>query len=417
MKTKCTIFFLILFNSTLLAQPPAEINKRYNAKQILTSITTAANFAKNILIDAEGKSKCDYEWTTGKWEIYEPAWHTGQVIFGLLEVYKITGNKTYLQKAIVAGNWWKTLAIKNHPSLTGFMSALHFGEVKDDLINFTTIADGTPGLFELSRITGNKSYADVATNAGNWAIQNLYIEKEQLLYDIIDVKTGEIWKRKSPHYEGENLPLSLLARPNNEGFLFGDMYKHTKDAKHLQVFKNLSDGLVKKQSDNGFWMDSHPNNKEQKKIHPRFNIWNAESLLKAFEITNDSSYLLAALKTARAITKWQQKDGTIYYTNKTDGSIDKSSICGSAVAFAGLLWLKLSQLGYTEFNKNISLAVNFIVANQFSNTHTDSNVRGAYFETWQKNSDGKTKIYMRDIATSFGLRFMCAYYNTLMKAR
>lgn len=399
-------FFLLAAWASTQSMPTQE--------QLKQSVVQAADYAAKVLIDEHGKSRCDYDMLSGRWLEYEPAWHTGQVIWALLDAYELTGDSLYLRTAIRAGNWWASLEITDHPVLAGFMAAIHGGDVKEDyLINFTTIADGAPGLFKLSRITGNARYADVATRAGIWAMKHLYIPEHGLLYDIIDARTGEIWKHKSPHYQGNNIPLSYMARPNNEGFLYGDMYRHTGKAEYLEFFKTLSNTLVRTQSDNAMWMDFHPNNREQNKIHPRFNIWNAESLVEAYKLTGDQRYLDAALRTARAYTRFQQKDGRIYYTNRPDGSVDESSICGSAAAFAGILWLELKMLGYDEFDEHIARAVRFVYLNQHPADHPDPNLRGAYLETWHKISEGRTWLRSRDIATSFGIRLLCLYLRSL----
>ena len=244
--------------------------------------------------------------------------------------------------------------------------------------------------------------------------QHLYIPEHGLLYDLVDIHTGEIWTDKSPHFaQDAELSVHDVARPNNEGFLFADMYRFTQDPDHLAFFVALCNSLVEKQSENGFWMDYHPNNRKKQKIHPRFNLWNAESLLVGYELTGDQRYLEAALRTARAVQQWQQRDGRIYYRNRPDGSFDKNSICGSAAAFAGILWLELQQLGYAEFDRNIERSLNFVLRNQFPADHPDPNLRGAFLETWSKTHRGEARIFVRDIATSFGLRFLAKYLQTL----
>jgi hypothetical protein len=109
------------------------------------------------------------------------------------------------------------------------------------------------------------------------------------------------------------------------------------------------------------------------------------------------------------VQRWPTRDGTIYYTNYTDGRRDAASICGSAVAFAGIIWLKFKQLGYPEFDRDIDRAARWVLQNQFPSDHPDPNLRGAFLETWVKNEAGRTRIYVRDIATAFGLRFLAAY--------
>lgn len=391
-----------------------DVDKTALRTQIEEAILHASQYAQTVLLDSVGKSRCDYEMLSGRWFEYEPAWHTGQLIWGLLEAYKVTQDSSLVQAAQRAGDWWVSLAIADHSDLQGYLGALHGGSVEAPLINFTTIADGTPGLFELSRISGNPRYAEVATQAGQWAMEHLYLPEHGLLYDLVDIQTGEIWVDQSPHFPADQvLTVHDVARPNNEGFLFADMYRFTNNPQPRDFFLTLCNSLVDKQSENGFWMDYHPNNRKKQKIHPRFNLWNAESLLVGYELSKDQRYLEAALKTARAVQQWQQRDGRIYYRNRPDGSYENNSICGSAVAFAGILWLELQQLGYDEFDRNISRSLSFILNNQFPIDHPDPNLRGAFLETWSKTKEGQARIFMRDIATSFGLRFLSKYLQTL----
>ncbi len=376
---------------------------------LTASLGLGSRYAAEVLLSPHGPSRCDYDWTAGEWRDYEPAWHTGQVIWGILAASDALGDTTHITTARRAGAWWKTLAITDHPILKGYFNAIHGAEV-GELINFTTLSDGTPGLFELGRRTNDRSYGDVATRAGLWAMNNLFIPQKGLIYDLVDPRTGEILKNRSPHFVvDQKLSIEDLARPNTEGFLYADMYRHTGDKRYLDFFLLQCDTLVARQSANGFWMDFHPNKPKDGRIHPRFNLWFAESLLVAYELTLDRKYLDAALRTARAVQKWPTKEGVIYYINRTDGSRDASSICGSAVAFSGYIWLKMNQLGYSEFDKDIHRAARWLVRTQLPVTHPDINLRGAYLETWVKPDKNATAIFTRDIATAFGLRFLANY--------
>lgn len=155
-----------------------------------------------------------------------------------------------------------------------------------------------------------------------------------------------------------------------------------------------------------------PNNREVSSFHPRFNLWYAESLLETYELTKDRKYLEAAAKTARTYAKAQQKDGTIYYVNYTDGKpSDKGSICGSAVAFAGILWIRLAGYGYDEFIPNYERSINWILKNRYAIDHPDPNLRGAVVNTRYRSKKGKVWFTSRDVGTSFGLRFIAAYYQ------
>lgn len=361
------------------------------------------------MIDAEGKSKCDYDMVGGKWYPYEELWHTGQAIYGLVEAYRVLKDDELLKAAIKSGDWWIDQEFKDDPWLKGMINAAH-GDKLGNLINFTTITDGTNGIFELYRASNNSKYAETCVRAGDWMIENMYLPEEGMFYNILDVDNKKVWTDKSPHHDVEKASITQVARPNNEGYLFYDLYLFTKDEKYKEVFINLCESLVRRQGKEGLWMDFEPNNPETGQFHPRFNLWYAESLLKGYELINDKRYLEAALKTARFYRDFQQKDGTFYYFQNIDGSVNKNSVTGSAVSFAGIIWLQLKQLGYDEFDKSIETSVKWVLKNRFPEDHPDPNLQGAFFETRTKNKKKGYQIMMRDIATSFGLRFLSNYY-------
>ena len=383
----------------------ATLLRRDPAPALTGAIRDGADYAADVLLASLGKSRCDYDWVSGQWRPYEEAWHTGQVIYGLLHAYRHTGEERYLAAARRAGDWWKSLAIgAEQPALAGYLRAEHAGPV-GAVINFTTIADGTPGLFELSRVTGDDSYARTAVKAADWALDHLYLEEEGLIIDLVDSETGEILRDRSPFFEGE-LTVDQIARPNNEGFLYYDAYHFTGRERYREVFLRLCNSLVKKQSANGFWMDYHPNHPGDGKIHPRSNTWYAESLLRGYALTGDERYRDAALRTARALVGLQQKNGIIYYRNYADGRYTRASMCGSALSFAGLLWLELYGQGYPEFAGPIAEARDWVLTNRFPTNHPDPNVRGAFLETRRYERASGVVVNVRDIATAFGLRFL-----------
>jgi rhamnogalacturonyl hydrolase YesR len=387
------------------------LDEKYKSK-IESSLTSGIVHASTVCLDKEGKAKGDYELVSGEWTEYEPAWHTGQLIKGLLDAYEVTKSEKALQHAKKAGDWWVTLQFPQGHPLEGYMNAVH-GDKVGNLINTTTIADGTPGLFQLSRVTGDDKYADVATSAGAWILDNLYVKEHKLSYNIVDPDTGEIWKDKSPHEQHQDDPITIkqVARPNAEGYLWKDMYDHTGEERYKEAYLEICDGLLEKQSDNGFWMDFEPNDPKTGKIHARFNTWNAEALLEAYDLTKDKKYLEGALKTGRGLVSIQDKNGIIYYTSYTNGSADKKSPCGSGTSFAGILWLRLYQLGHQEFKDNIKDALDFTLQNQFPENHEDPNLADGYFEMRLKIKKGNVKMIYRDIANAFGLRFLSEVYK------
>ena len=144
-------------------------------------------------------------------------------------------------------------------------------------------------------------------------------------------------------------------------------------------------------------MDFIPNHKEENSFHPRFNLWYAESLLEAFELTRERKYLTAAQRTIDRYIRAQRSDGTIYYKNYQDGSYDAGSICGSSVAFTGLLMMRLMELGVNQdYNAQIDLCAQWLYRNRFSEDHPDPNLAGAFINIRVRNRKGKKWIVLRE---------------------
>jgi uncharacterized protein YyaL (SSP411 family) len=400
-----------IFSIILLWTYSSSAQSQYEQKEIvLKAIKDVSNFAAFSLLDEQGKSRCDYNITEGKWYEYEPPWHTGQVINALVESYKITKDKAYLNEAVRAGNWWISLQITDHPKLKGMLNAIH-GDGNDNIV-FATISDGTPGLFNLYKITNDKKYAEVATSAGKWMLENMYVPEHGVFYDVVDPKTGEVMKENSPFWpDKKEQNLYDVSRPNNEGSLFKDMFEFTGKDEYKKVFIELCESLVEKQDEYGLWMDFTPNHKEAGTFHPRFNLWYAESLIEGFELMGDKKYLDAAAKTLRTYLKAMRKDGTFFYVNYLDGRYNENSITGSATAFCGMLAIRLVKNGYDEFKESIERSINWILLNRFSAEHPDPNLRGSVIDTRTRSRKGKIWLTQRDVGTSFGLRFLCDYYN------
>lgn len=410
MKKSITLFLMMVLCLFGNGQTPSK-------SELLKAINECTSYATNVLQDKDGKSRCDYNLINGKWYPYEEPWHTGQLILGLLESYKVTNNKEALKAAIKAGNWWVGLEIKGNPRFKGMISAVHGDVIGTNQIVFATTSDGTPGLFELSRVTGDEKYARVATSASKWLLDNMYYPEKGVCYDLADLRTGKVLKENSPfHKDKTKQTLNDVARPNTEGSPFKDSYEFTKDKRFKDAHILLCNSLIEKQDKNGLWMQYMPNDSNDSSFHPRFNLWYAESLLEAYELTKDRKYLESAAKTARMYAKIQKGNGTIFYENFENGrDSDKGSVCGSAVAFAGILWIRLAGYGYSEFIPNYERSIHWILKNRFSVYHSDPNLRGAVINTRMRTKKGGIWLTQRDIGTSFGLRFLAAYYNLKYK--
>lgn len=396
---------LLLFTAAPVAAAPSPVPAAEIRKALGETGTAIAQTA----LDQEGKARGDYNWREGTWSSYEVAWHTGQAIEGLLAAYQVNHDPKLLAKAKQAGNWWIGQEFKSGP-LKGLANAAH-GDRLGKLINWTTIGDGTAGLFTLTRVTGDKRYADTAMRSIRWLIANTEVPGDQgLFYNIIDPTTGALWKDKTPHHPDlVNPKITEVARPNIEGYPFYDACRYSGDQSLCDRHVKLAIKTAARQAPNGFWMEFEPNDPVDGTIHSRFNTWNAEALLTAYELRKDPAILEAALRNARANVKLLNPDGSFDYTQNTNGQSGSASPTGSATAFAGILWLKLRALGYKEFDPQIHAAARWLVKNRFAMNHPDPNVRGLVLELRNKRGKGETVVLQREIGTGFAARFFADY--------
>ncbi len=374
--------------------PPAEV------KQALVEI---ADGIDAVLLDETGKAKGDYDWEAGAWREYEVAWHSGQAIEGLLWAYRATGEKRYLERAKQAGDYWVSLELKDGP-FKGMINAAH-GDRLGQLINFTTVGNGTPGLFHLTKVSGDPRYADVASHAIAWLATNTKVPGEELYYNILDPATGTIWKDKSPHHDVAKASLTQVSRPNIEGSPFLDACLHQKQKSLCEAHDALALATAKRQGTDGLWMEFEPNNPANGTVHPRFNTWNAEAMLRQWQRTKDKRYLESALATARANVKMMKADGAFDYVQNISGKGGSMSPTGSATAFAGILWLGLRAEGHKEFDPQIHTAARWLITNRFPANHPDPNLRGQVIERRIKGGG----ILQRDLGNLFAARFLSQY--------
>lgn len=406
----------------LAVQPMAALAEPSEAV-VEAALNGLADHAAQVLMTEEGRGRADYDIVAAQWHSYEDHWHTGQLVWALLEAGAVLDRPDLVATAKRGGDWWVSTEYPQGHPLAGLVAAAH-GDRLGDLINFTTIADGTPGIFALSRATGDSRYADTATRSGRWLWTNTRVPDGTpggagLFYNIIDPATGDVWRDWDVHIQGPQrdagkavsapAPITRVARPNIEGFLFHDMCRHTGETVWCERFLAQADVLLARQHASGLWLEFEPNEANGSQIHPRFNIWNAEALLQAYEVSRDRRYLEGAARTARWAQKVMQKDGTLFYRTSIDGQSNRAEVTGSAVAFNGILMMRLRDYGYTEFAPTIEVIADWLLANRYAADHPDRNLASAVIDTRLKVSGGKVALLNRDVGSTFGLRFLALY--------
>jgi hypothetical protein len=434
-------FFPLVFLTTAEVSPlPTPIS--------LSKIKYSMKFAVNASLQNQypsGQAKCDYHLLHGQWYDYEQIWHTGQLASGLIAAHQTLKLSTatsikIMEAAMSAGNWWTSQSCNKTASPIKYLVQSidrheeDYGCITDacgPTEDLTDVSDGSHAMFVLTNVTGKSIYADTATNSAKWQLDHMSVPNHPgLYYNIINTTTGLPFKNLTDNVVGAgNTTLDQVSRSNIEGSLFLDACLYSGiNTINGQLFCNAfieqADLTVKRQDAHGLWLQWTPNDITTGRFHPRFNTWYALSLLDAADWINDkakeSIYEKAATLTGRTMALTQQKSGTIYYWNSfsNDGSIVtiKNAPCGSAVAVALQLWLRLYKRGYNEFGINIIRAVNWLVANQYNENHIDINLAGSYFELgfrklakWE--SYNTLDVVQRDLATNTGLQGLAAYVN------
>jgi hypothetical protein len=147
MKRKITFLFLFLFLASAFVT--AQDGREVSQEAIMSALKDGTAYIIKVLLDENGKSRCEYNMLTGKWQDYEPAWHTGQLIYALVESYRLEKDPATLSAAVKAGEWWAGLQIADDTKLNGMLRAIHGAGV--EFIVFATVSDGTAGLFHLKK--------------------------------------------------------------------------------------------------------------------------------------------------------------------------------------------------------------------------------------------------------------------------
>ena len=401
------LFFLFFF---CLEHP---LHAQLTKYQVVEVIRDAGLNLSSSVMDRRGQAQGEYKLMLGRWDEYETSWRTGQAALALIEAYQITPNPQFMLKATKAGEFWQALRIIDGPELLGLIDATQ-REGIGDVLGFASISRGTEGMYALSQQTGDSAFASLATEAAGWLLRNTCDPETGICYDYIHPRTGLVVENRTP-FDPQNVdpPASAVMRPHPEGRMWLSAFEFTQDSSYLRVFLAACSTLVATQGSKGLWMQVYPNQADQGRVHPTWNLWYAESLLDAYAVTRDTRFLAAARKTVDTYLSLQTSDGTIYYDSYLDGRLERRSISGSAVAMLGRLMIRLEEAGLEGYTPYVHRCARWIYDNRYDVAHPDPNLRGAVIELWSRMRRGKLDLINRDLGTIFGLRFMTKYHDYL----
>jgi len=350
-----------------------------------------------------GAMRGEYDTKIRKWSFYGAFWHTGQAVRTLLLAYKVTGNEKYLKHAVLGGEYLIRFQVmdKNDKKFYGFVH----GKAAESASSASQL-EGFMALYDLYKVTKDPKWLERFHLAVDWVANNVYLKGEGLFYDTYSA-TRDL---KAPIEK---------SRPHTDDAVFWVAYKEFKDQLYLQIFREVSDRLLKDEDPPGNWIKYKPCEPSafegRGDIHPRHAWWWGYPMLAAYDAFGEQKYLDAAVRAAQWYIDNNNLDGGYYYhTTKSGGKHLSFDFCTSAVGCAVIMWVDLwKRTGDEKYVKEIETSLGFLLRAQFNRDVQDQNIRGAFFEGYLP-PDGTLcpGFYIRDIATIFSTRAMLEVLKT-----
>jgi hypothetical protein len=350
-----------------------------------------------------GAMKGEYDTKNRKWSFYGPFWHTGQAVRTLLLAYNMTGKEKYLKHAILGGEYmirYQTMD-KEDKKFYGF---IHGKESKG--ANTASQVEGFMALYDLYKLTKDVKWLERFHLAVDWVAKNLYLNGEGLFYNGYSAIKDELD------------PIEK-SRPTNDDAIFGVAYEEFKNPLYLEIFREVSDRLLKDEDPPGNWMKYPPCRPDEfegrGRIHPRHAWWWGYPMLAAYDIFGEQKYLDAGIRAAQWYIDNNNLDGGYYYNmTKSGGKHLSFDFCTSAVGCAVIMWTDLwNRTHENKYAKEIETSLGFLLRAQFNQDVEDPNIKGAFFEGYLP-PDGTLSpgFYIRDVATIFAVRAVLQILET-----
>lgn len=352
----------------------------------------------------KGMLRNEYIQSEGLWNLFGTLWHTGQGIVAMLDAYALSGEKRFLDAAVLAGEWILEQQL-DHDDHDDHDAGLIKGFEDDgDAIGVSCILESLVGLFALERVTKNKKWLSAAISAVDWIARKSYIQGTGLFREPYHFHTRKFGMH---HF---SLKHQESARPLNDDAIFLLAYRATGEKKYLKIFQEATQLLVNEENPHmsGNWIDYMPNNLQAGTFHARMAFWWGMCLVHAYEEFGDSKILEVAVRSGEWYTKAQRLDGGLFY--QTDLNFDTPTTwqCVSGMACAILLWRAIQiHTGDCRFDENIEKGLSYIMSSQITSAPKDSFLYGCFPEGFMPFDGNEYPTYwIRDIATIFSIQAM-----------
>jgi len=366
----------------------------------LGSLEMASTMASQWLLNAAqirdeaspdlGAIRTEYDFVDREFVLRPYVWHHAKAAEALLRIYKRTGEPTYMDSAILAGNYLLRIQIPDGEHAGALWRPWISG--KDRLyvdMNYQCI----PALLYLYRATDNKAFLDAAVRVADWFIN--------MAYQGEGVHIGE-------YFPSRNRLAGFRSHILDEGgFLL--LYEATGKEVYREIFEEQIDALVAAADHRGtFSCRTNPQMQfwpilEMRNISSRAQYWHLSPVLAAYLKWGQDRCLSILESSAKLMIEWQSQRGFLWNVYEPDGRpAEIERVDGAATAMFAIIWLNLYDVTQDEsYLGAAELALNWMLEAQYK-ILGDRDTFGAFFQELSYHR-GRWLDYLRDISSSFGV--------------
>jgi hypothetical protein len=354
--------------------------------------------------DWRGCFRGEYHAGRRSWDIFCPIWHGGQGVKALALAYELLKTQCYLDDARLSAEFILRHQINDskHPD-DGLILAYESGGGTH--VSTSAILESLDGLFVLTRVSGDKRYADAAIRALQWVERRMFLPAEGLFLDEYDPDTRTM---TTPAWVRDKKLFTQPGRPLLDDGVFVTGYKLSGDEKLKRVAVGIAERLLKDESPAGNWKAYPPCFPDTGICHPRHAYWWGRPLWMVHQLTGDARLLECCRRSAQWYVSAMRLDGGLFRDTGPDFKTPSFGHATSGIACAAILWADLiKNYGDTQWIEPLKRALSFCRSVQFTNA-SDSNLKGAILEkVLPPNGSDAPPWYLRELGTFFYVQAAC----------
>jgi len=270
---------------------------------------------------------------------------TGYIIPTIFNASNFFKNKTCRKNAFSMADWLLKLQLEN-----GTFPAETKPGSKPIVFNTGQVIFGLVLAYKESKL---KKYKQAAIKAANWLVKAHGSSKfwNKYVYNNI------------PHVYNTRTAWALL-----------EVYKISKDEKHLNAAKNNLDWALTQQLDNGWFKNNGFYMGENPLTHAI--CYATEGLLESGILLKQKKYILAAKKTMDSLLKKQREDGSFLGRYDKNWNPTVNWICLTGDAQASVVFLRLFEITKDKNYKNAAIRINNHLKKKQDLNSTNKGIRG-----------------------------------------